>query len=310
MSELRKGWVFGAAAYTIWGLFPVYWPLLEPAGALEILAHRVVWSLLFVALLLRVRPRPGWWRRLRSGRRTLPYLAVAAVIIGVNWYTYIWAVNHSHVVETSLGYFINPLVTMLIGVLVLHERLNRLQWLAMGVAFVAVVVLTVDYGRPPWIALTLAFSFALYALCKKKAAAGAVESLAVETAVLTPVALAYLAFLQVGGGLTFGHTGWAKALLLAGAGVLTAIPLLFFAGAATRIPLSGLGVLQYIAPTLQFLCGVLVFHEPMPAVRLVGFVIVWLALAIFTWEALSRRRRAVAAKAQALTEPAPAEEIR
>jgi chloramphenicol-sensitive protein RarD len=270
----------------------------------------VVWSLLFVGLLLLVRPRRGWWRRLRASRRTVLYLAVAAVIIGVNWYTYIWAVNHAHVVETSLGYFINPLVTMAIGVLVLHERLNRMQWLAMGVALVAVVVLTVDYGRPPWIALTLAFSFALYALCKKKAAAQAVESLAVETAVLTPVALGYLAFLQVSGGLTFGHTGWGKALLLVGAGVMTAIPLLFFAGAATRIPLSGLGVLQYIAPTLQFLCGVLVFHEPMPAVRLVGFVIVWLALALFTWEALSRRRRTLADRAAALTEPAPAEEIR
>ncbi|GAB3416611.1 hypothetical protein GCM10027569_39600 [Flindersiella endophytica] len=285
--------------------------MLEPAGALEILAHRVVWSLLFVGLLLLVRPRPGWLRRMRStSRRTLPLLALAAAIIGINWYTYIWAVNHAHVVETSLGYFINPLVTMLIGVLVLHERLNRLQWLAMSVAFVAVVVLTVDYGRPPWIALTLAFSFALYALCKKKAAAGAVESLAVETAVLTPLALGYLAFLQVDGGLTFGHTGVVKALLLVCAGVLTAIPLLLFTGAATRIPLSGLGVLQYIAPTLQFLCGVLVFHEPMPTVRLAGFVIVWLALALFTWEALTRRRRTLAGRAAALTEPAPAEEIR
>lgn len=308
MSELRKGWIFGAAAYTIWGLFPVYWPLLQPAGALEIAAHRVVWSLLFVGLLLRLRPRPGWWRRLRTGGRTVPYLAVAAVIIGFNWYIYIWAVNHSHVVETSLGYFINPLVTMLIGVVILRERLNRLQWLAMGVAFVAVVVLTVDYGRPPWIALTLAFTFALYAYCKKKAAAAAVESLAVETAVLTPLALGYLVFLQVDGSLAFGHTGWVKVVLLVGAGVLTAIPLLFFTGAATRIPLSGLGVLQYIAPTLQFLCGVLVFNEPMPATRLVGFVIVWLALAIFTWDALSRRRRAL--RTAALTSPEPAEEIR
>lgn len=308
MSELRKGWLFGAAAYTIWGLFPVYWPLLQPAGALEILAHRVVWSLLFVGLLLRLRPRPGWWRRMRERRVAIPYLAVAAAIIGVNWYTYIWAVNHSHVVETSLGYFINPLVTMLIGVLILRERLNRLQWLAMGVAFVAVVVLTVDYGRPPWIALTLAFTFALYAYCKKKAAAAAVESLAVETAVLLPLALTYLVWLQLDGTLAFGHTGWVKAVLLFGAGVLTAIPLLFFSGAATRIPLSGLGVLQYIAPTLQFLCGVLIFNEPMPAVRLVGFVIVWLALAIFTWDALSRRRRAL--RTAALTSPEPADEIR
>lgn len=286
-----RGVVFAASAYLIWGIFPVYWPLLAPAGSLEILAHRMLWTLVFVAILLCVRPRPGWWSTLRHQPRVLAFLAVAALVVTANWGTFIWAVNHGHVVETALGYFINPLVTVLVGVIVLGERLNRAQWSALAVAGVAVVVLTVDYGRPPWVAFALAFSFATYALCKKQANAGAVESLAVETATVAPLALGYLTVLEVTGAATFGHAGWLNASLLAGTGVVTAIPLLLFGAAATRIPLTAIGILQYIGPTLQFLLGVLVFREPMPLERLVGFAIVWAALVIFTWDALRRRPR-------------------
>ncbi len=269
--------VLGAGAYLLWGLFPLYWPHLEPAGALEILAHRVVWSLVAVTVLLLVgRLRPP------VDRRTLVRLSAAAVLIAVNWGTFIWAVNHDHVVETSLGYFINPLVTVLLGVFVLGERLRRLQWAALAVAGVAVSVLTVAHGRPPWIALTLAFSFGGYGPLKKQANVGAVSSLFVETAALAPVAVAYLLLLPGG---TFTAQGPAHAWLLVLAGPVTAVPLLLFGAAATRIPLSMLGLLQYVTPTMHFLLGVLVFGEAMSAVRLGGFVLVWAALALFTYDA-------------------------
>ncbi|REF37133.1 EamA family transporter RarD [Thermasporomyces composti] len=286
-----RGLVYGASAYLIWGIFPVYWPLLEPAGSLEILAHRMLWTLVFVALLLCVRPRPNWWSTLRRQPRSLAFLAVAALVVTANWGTFIWAVNHGHVVETALGYFINPLVTVLVGVVVLGERLNRAQWCALAIAGLAVVVLTVDYGRPPWVAFALAFSFSAYALCKKQANAGAVESLAVETATVAPLALGYLTYLEATDVATFGHAGWVNAALLAGTGVVTAIPLLLFGAAATRVTLTAIGLLQYIGPTLQFLIGVLVFREPMPPERLAGFAIVWVALVIFTWDGLRRRTR-------------------
>lgn len=308
MTEQRRGLIYGVAAYAAWGLFPLYWTLLEPASALEILAHRIVWSLVFVALLLIVARRNGWWTAMRAQPRTIRYLAVAAVVIAINWYVYIWAVNHGHVVETSLGYYINPLVTVLLGVYILGERLNRTQWVAMGVAGSAVILLSVDYGRPPLISFWLAISFAIYALCKKKANAGAVESLTVETAVLMPVALGYIVFLQASGDATFGQAGWGKALLLMSAGIITAIPLLFFAGAAVRVSMVTLGLLQYLAPTIQLLIGVLLFHEPMPASRLAGFGIVWLALAIFTWDGLARRRASRRALAAPSSRTAPAAE--
>jgi chloramphenicol-sensitive protein RarD len=290
MGEHQRGLMYGVGAYAAWGLFPLYWTVLQPADAFEILAHRIVWSLVFVALLLLVTRRNGWWTAMRAQPRTIAYLAFAAAVIAVNWFVYIWAVNHGHVVQTSLGYYINPLVTVLLGVFVLRERLNRTQWIAMAVAGSAVILLTVDYGRPPWISFCLAISFAIYALCKKKANAGAVESLTVETAVLMPIALGYIVVLQVTGEATFGHTGLGKALLLMSAGIITAIPLLLFAGAATRTSMVTLGLLQYLAPTIQLLIGVLMFHEPMPPTRLAGFSIVWLALAIFTWDGLARRR--------------------
>jgi chloramphenicol-sensitive protein RarD len=292
MGEHRRGLTYGVAAYLLWGLFPLYWPLLEPASADEILAHRIVWSLVVVAVLLLVRRRAAWFRQL--GRRRLGLLAVAAVLVAVNWLTYIWSVNNEQVVQSSLGYFTNPLVTVLLGVFVLGERLRPTQWTAVGVAAVAVAVLTVDYGGLPWIALVLAFSFAAYGLIKKKADVGAVESLSVETAVLALPAAAFLLALSLRGDATFGREGIGHALLLAGSGLVTAIPLLCFGAAAIRIPLSTIGLLQYLAPGIQLAIGVFVFHEPMPASRLAGFALVWVALVLLTADGLlaARRRRA------------------
>ncbi len=310
VTELRRGTAYGAAAYLIWGLFPLYFPLLEPAGAVEIMSHRIVWSLVVVAGVLAVTRNWAWVRPLLSDRRTLAAMSAAAVLIAANWALYIWAVNSEHVVETSLGYFITPVVLVLIGVVVLHERLRPVQWAAIGLGTVAVLVLTVDYGRPPWIALGLAGTFATYGLIKKRVGAtvGAVQSLTVETAVLVLPALAYLLTLEGRGDGHFGHVGVDHSLLLASAGVATAVPLLLFAAAARRVPLSTLGLLQYLAPVLQFLIGVLVYDEPMPASRLAGFALVWVALAMLSVDGVrnaGRNRRAARAELVA-SEPARA----
>ena len=277
----------------MWGLFPLYFPLLEPAGAAEILAHRVFWSLVTMLVLVVAVRRRTSLRRLLADRRKVGILSVAAVVIAVNWGTYIWGVNNGHVVETSLGYFINPLVTVLMGVVLLGERLRPLQWAALGLAGLAVVGLTVEYGRPPWVALILAFSFGTYGLMKKKANAGAVESLTFETMVTAPVALGYLVLLSATGVSTFTREGPLHVGLLLGLGVLTAIPLLCFGAAATRVSMTTLGLLQYVTPTMQFALGVLVFAEPMPPMRWVGFGLVWVALVIFTVESLNNRRRSL-----------------
>jgi len=274
----------------MWGFFPLYWPLLEPSTPVEILAHRIVWSLLVITVVVVAMRRTSRLRATLAVRRTRRLLVLAAALITINWGTYIWGVNNGHVVETSLGYFINPLVSVGLGVLVFGERLRRIQWVAIGLAGLAVLVLTVDYGRPPWIALILGFSFGCYGLVKKKASAGAVESLAVETAVMTPVALTYLTFLGVTGAATFGTSGALHAVLLVGTGAITVLPLLCFGAAATRIPLSSLGLMQYVTPTTQFILGLVVFGEPMPPTRWIGFVMIWLALALYTGEALKHRR--------------------
>lgn len=288
MTEGRKGLFFGAAAYLIWGVFPVYWPLLKPAGALEILGHRMAWSLVVAVIVVSVQ---RLWRPIRAlPRRKVGLLAAAAVLIGINWGTYIWAVNHHHVVETSLGYFINPLVTVLFGVTFLRERLRRPQWIAVGLGAVAIVVIAVDYGRPPWIALVLALTFGTYGLVKKYVGIGAVESFTVETATLFVPAVIYLVALGSAGDATFGRHGVGQALLLAATGVITAVPLLCFGAAARRLPLVTLGLLQYLAPILQFLFGVLFFHEPLPAARLVGFVLVWAALVVLSVDAVRNQR--------------------
>ena len=226
-------------------------------------------------------------------------LALAAVVISVNWATYIWGVNNGRVVEASLGYFINPLVTVLMGVLILGERLRRLQWVAMAVATLAVVVLTVDYGRPPWVALVLACSFGTYGLAKKQAGVGAVESLTVETFLLAPAGRRLPGWLAVTGGSHFISEGPDHALLFTTTGIVTAIPLMLFGAAAIRVPMVTLGLLQYLAPVIQFILGVALFHEDMPAGRWIGFALVWLALAVFTVEALNHRRRQLRLVAEA-----------
>ncbi len=291
MTQVRRGTLYCAGAYLLWGLFPLYWPLLAPAGAIEVLSHRIVWSLAVVAALLVVGARSTSLRPLLADRRRLALLTAAACVISVNWGCYIWGVTNGRVVETSLGYFINPIVTVLLGVVVLGERLRRAQWAALGMAALAVLVLTVEAGHPPYLALALAFSFGTYALLKKSASVGAVEGLAVETAVLTPVALGYLVLLGAHGSGTFTSQGAGHALLLAGAGVVTAVPLLLFGGAATRVPMTTLGVMQYLAPTIQFLLGITIFDEPLPLPTLLGFALVWAGLVLFTADLVRHRRR-------------------
>jgi chloramphenicol-sensitive protein RarD len=297
VDERRLGVLSGLSAYTLWGLFPLYFPLLEPAGGVEIVAHRVLWSLLFIALLLTATRR---WRDVRgvfADRRTLLVLGAAAVFIAVNWLVFVYGVNSGHVVETSLGYFINPLVSVLLGVAFFAERLRVMQWTAVAVATVAVVVLTVDYGRPPWIALTLAATFGLYGLMKKLVRVDPAPGLFVETAVVAVPAAAFLGIVHGRGHGTFGSAGLGNALLLVSLGVATAVPLLLFAAATRRIPLSTVGLLQYVTPLMQLAVGVFVDGEAMPPARLAGFGLVWVALAIFAADSLrhargSARRRA------------------
>ncbi|WP_225835427.1 EamA family transporter RarD [Streptomyces sp. NK08204] len=290
-SEQRIGLLNGFAAYGMWGLVPMFWPLLKPAGAVEILAHRMVWTLGFVTVALLFARRWAWAGQLLRQPRRLGLVVLSAALITVNWGVYIWAVNSGHVVESSLGYFINPLVTIAMGVLILKERLRPVQWAAVAVGAAAVVVLTVGYGRPPWISLTLAFSFAAYGLAKKKIGLGGVESLAAETAVQFLPALVFLIWLTAHGDSTFTTGSAGHSALLASTGVVTALPLVCFGAAAIRVPLSTLGLLQYLAPVFQFLLGVVYFHEAMPAERWAGFALVWLALVLLTAEALRSARR-------------------
>jgi chloramphenicol-sensitive protein RarD len=304
--ERRTGLLNGFAAYGMWGLVPLFWPLLKPAGAVEILAHRMAWSLVFVAVALAFVRRWAWAGELLRQPRRLGLIAVAAGVITVNWGVYIWAVNAGHVVEASLGYFINPLVTIAMGVLILKERLRPVQWAAVGVGFAAVLVLTIGYRQPPWISLTLAFSFATYGLVKKKVNLGGIESLAAETAIQFLPALGYLLWLTAQGRSSFTGEGPGHAALLAATGIVTALPLVCFGAAAIRVPLSTLGLLQYLAPVFQFLLGVLYFHEAMPAERWAGFGLVWLALTLLTADAWRAARRLRTVEPARTGKPSPA----
>ena len=305
----RAGVFYGLAAYLLWGVFPLYFPLMAPAGSVEVLLHRVLWSLLFCVLALTVvsavqRGAAGTWRPLAAlarSPRQVAWLALAAVVLAVNWGVYIYATTSEHVIEASLGYFVNPLVTVALAVLLLGERLRRLQWVAVGIGALSVVVLTVDYGRPPWIALALACSFATYGLAKKKLGVGmsALTSLTAETVVLFPLAAAALLWLEITGRGTFAADPPGHALLLATTGVVTAVPLLLFAAAARRVPLSTTGLLQYVTPVIQLLLGVLVLGERMPASRWAGFALVWVALVLLTVDML-RATGAERARARAL----------
>ncbi len=286
----RAGLLFGVGAYGTWGMFPSFFPLLKPAGAVEILAHRIVWGFLFLFVVVAAVRRLKDLRAI-SGRTWL-LLAAASVLISINWLIYVYAVNNGHVVDAALGYFISPLVTVLLGLLLFRERLNRAQAAALVIAIVAVLVLTVQLGAPPDIGLALALTFGLYGAVKKVVPVDPRVSVGIETALVTPAALLYLIVLQAQGGGAFGAPGPGHLVLMVLAGVLTALPLLLFAGAAHRLPLVTMGLLFYMTPVMQMSWGILVGHEPMPAARWAGFVLIWLALAVFTVDAVARTRSA------------------
>ncbi|WP_367124450.1 EamA family transporter RarD [Streptomyces phytohabitans] len=290
-SQTRTGLVFGLAAYGMWGLLPLYWHLLESTPAAETLAHRMVWSLPTAVAILVLLRRWGWIRPLLKEPRKIGLLFLAASVISVNWGLFIWAVANDRVIEASLGYFINPLVSIAFGVLLLRERLRRTQWLAVAIGVLAVVVLSVGYGQLPWLSIVLAFSFATYGLLKKRVQLDGVESFSTETAMQFLPALGVLLYLGSRGEATFATDGPAHALLLACTGIATALPLIFFGAAAVRLPLSTIGLLQYMAPAFMFVLGLLVFHEPMPAERWAGFGLVWAALVLLTWDALRHAHR-------------------
>lgn len=285
----------GAASFALWGVMPLYWHLLKAVPSLQIVLHRIAWSAVFVCGWLLWKHGRGWLRPVLAQPRLALMLAASGVLIAANWGLYIWAVNAGHVVESSLGYFINPLLNVLIGVLFLRERLNVAQWMSVGIATAGVLWLTFNYGSFPWIALALAGSFALYGLIRKLAAVDSVTGMGVESAYLFVPALVWLLWIEANGagGFGTGYGMWLDGLLVI-SGVLTALPLVGFAYAVRRIPLSTVGLMQYLAPTLQFLIGVFVFHETFDRDRAIGFAFIWVALAVFAVDGLLRARRMVA----------------
>jgi chloramphenicol-sensitive protein RarD len=278
---MNKGIWYAIGAYASWGLFPIYWKLLHHVPALQLIGHRIIWS--FLALIIMILCVRQWTRFYSAvfAWSVFRVYCLAALLIGVNWLTYVWAVNAGHIVESSLGYFINPLLSVLMGVVFLHEHVRPRQWIAIGLAAAGVLFLTIVHGSIPWIALTLAFSFAFYGLVKKTAPLGSLYGLTLETGILLLPASLYLFMSDLNGSGAFLHTGTTADILLAGAGIVTTIPLLLFASAARRIPLSLIGILQYISPTLQFLLGVLMYHESFTFIQFIGYAIVWLALILF-----------------------------
>jgi chloramphenicol-sensitive protein RarD len=296
---MPSGFLAAALSYALWGLFPLYFRQIATVPALEIVVHRSVWSLVFVLIILAVQRRWAWLAGVASRPRTLAVFAASALLLSTNWLVYVWAVNNGRVMEASLGYFINPLVNVALGVLFLHERLRMAQRWALGLAGLGVAWLTWTAGVPPWIALALAFSFGLYGLLRKTAPLGALEGLALETALLAPLAVPALAWLSWHGG-ALSHADGATWAWLLFAGPLTAVPLLLFAHGARRVTMATLGLLQYLAPTIQFALAVGLFHEPLKVERLIGFALIWLALALYSAESLWMMRRQ-AAQADAVT---------
>ncbi len=289
MSKNKLGLLFGISAYSLWGAFPLYWPLLEPANPLEIVSHRAVWTLVFCFIVLAAT------KALKSTLATLkrPMVAVklflTSMLISINWLVYIWATNNEHVVEASLGYYINPLIIIGFGVIFLKEKMRPLQWASVAIASIGVLVLTVDYGRLPWIALALAISWGSYGLIKKQLGLGALEGLAIETLISSVSYLAYLLYIGKQGTGQFGHS-WGLTALLISAGAVTAIPLLLFNGSTNRLPFTTIGLLQYITPTLQFSIGVWVLNEDMPTARWIGFLIIWAALVTLAFDLVKSSR--------------------
>jgi len=290
---MNRGVLYGIAAYLMWGFFPIYLKALQVVPSLQIMLHRVVWSFLFVMLLVLLRREwPRFRDSLRKPRVLLTY-TLTAVLLSVNWLIYIYGINSNQVVETSLGYFINPLLSVALGVVFLRERLRPMQWFPVGLAALGVLYLTLQYGSLPWLALALAFSFGMYGLIKKIAPLGSLHGLSLETGIIFIPAFLYLLYAESQGNGSFAHLGWNVTLLLAFAGIVTALPLLLFGLAARSIPLTLLGILQYIAPTVQFLLGIFLYQEPFTLTRLVGFAIIWLALIIFTVEGMYERRKRI-----------------
>jgi chloramphenicol-sensitive protein RarD len=293
---MNRGIWYGIGAYLMWGFFPIYLKAIQGVPALQIMFHRVLWAFLFVALLIILRQT---WPRLKESLkkpRILLIYTLSAGLLAINWLIYIYGINSGQVVETSLGYFINPLLSVALGVVFLRERLRPMQWFPIGLAAVGVLYLTLQYGSLPWIALGLAFSFGLYGLFKKISPLSALHGLSLETGILFIPALLFLLYTESQASGSFGHLGMNVTILLAFSGVVTAVPLLLFTRAAQSIPLTLLGILQYIAPTIQFLLGIFLYQEPFTLTRLVGFLIIWLALAIFTLEGVYERRNRTAVK--------------
>jgi len=287
---MKKGIWYALGAYVTWGLFPIYWKLLSGVPALQLLGHRIVWSFLLLFGIILVVRQGKLFQAALSWRVLLIY-SVAGILIAINWLTYVWAVGAGYIVETSLGYFINPLLSVLLGVIFLRERLRPLQWLPIGLAAAGVLYLTFAYGSLPWVALTLAFSFGLYGLVKKTAPLGALHGLTLETGILFLPALGFLIFDEISGPGAFLHSSLTVDFMLVGAGLVTVAPLILFASAVKRIPLTLIGVLQYINPTMQFLLGVVIFKEPFDHHRLIGFGVVWFALILFGVEGFLAQRR-------------------
>jgi chloramphenicol-sensitive protein RarD len=282
---MQRGYWYAVGAYVTWGLFPLYWKLLQQISALQLIGHRVVWSCVMLLAIVAVSRQWKLFRESILNTRTLAIYAAAGILIAINWTVYVWGVNSNRVLETSLGYFINPLVSVFLGVVVLGERLRIGQWIAIGLAAAGVLYLALAYGSLPWISLVLACTFGTYGLVKKMAPLGAALGLALETCILLIPALAYL-FVEHGAARgAFMHDGIVTDLLIVCSGPVTTVPLLFFAAAARRIPLSMVGLFQYIAPTIQFLIGVFLFHEPFTSSRFIGFSLVWLALVLSAIEA-------------------------
>jgi len=281
---MNKGMVYGIGAYVLWGFFPIYWKFLHHVSAFQVIGHRIAWS--FVILILYILVTKKWddFRAVSFNKRTVAIYVVAGILLSINWLIYVWGVNANFIVETSLGYFINPLLSVLMGVIFLRERLRPSQWIPVTIAAIGVGYLTFVYGRLPWIALSLAFSFGFYGLVKKLAPLGSLYGLTLETASVLPIALIYLTYVQVDGTASFLHDGLTTDFLLACSGIVTSIPLLMFASAAKQIPLTMVGILQYIAPTLQFLIGIFLYKEPFDHAHLIGFSIVWVALVLFWLE--------------------------
>jgi chloramphenicol-sensitive protein RarD len=290
-SEHSLGLIFGVGSYVLWGLFPLYWPLLQPANPLEIVSHRAVWTLVFCLIVLALSKQLHSTIAIVKKPKIMAGLFLTTILVSINWLTYIWATNNGHVVEAALGYYINPLIIIAFGVLLLREKMRPLQWLAVGIAAIGVTILTIDYGRLPWVAISLALSWGTYGLVKKKLDLGALNGLAIETLIsLIPYA-GYLIYLGNQGTGQFGQKPGLTILLIS-AGAVTAIPLLLFNGSTTRLPYSTIGLLQYITPTIQFSIGVWIRHEDMPAARWIGFVVIWLALLALATD-LVRSSRAV-----------------